>query len=598
MIKVSDYISNFLVKNGIKNIFTVTGGGAMHLNDSFGHNPDLKCIYNHNEQASAMAAEAYARIDNRIAVVCVTTGPGATNAITGCVCGWMSSIPMLIISGQARLDTTIHHEPHLKLRTRGVQEFDIIGSVGNMTKYCELVKEPNKIRFCLEKALFLAKNGRPGPCWLDIPLNVQSALVDEDKLNAFDEANENAKDVNNEVNFIIDRIKKSKRPVLFVGNGVRLSGAHSELLKVIDKLQIPVVSGMGSVDALGNDNKYYIGRTGTTGNRGANFVVQNSDLLISLGSRLGYFTTGFNYEKWATKAYKIVNDIDIDELQKDSIKADAIVCCDVRLLLIEMNRILTATLPSKDKWIDYCFKMRDKYPPVLPNHYLDPKPNIYAFYREMSLRCCNDDVIIGSCGTSRVVGSQASFIKEGMRFITNSSTASMGYDLPAAIGTCVARNKKRVILVTGEGSLQMNIQELQTIVQNKLPIIVFIMNNGGYHSIRMTQNSFFKKPLVGVGNESGDLSFPDLNKIAFAYGIDYLSCYEMKDMIPTIEKALEYCNRPCLCEMFLSTIQVTEPKVSSKKKADGTMVSGTFEDMSPFLDEEEVSENMRISEDN
>ena len=596
MIKLSDYVANFLVSNNISSVFTVTGGGAMHLNDSFGHNKKLNCIYNHHEQASAMAAEAYARIDNRIAAVCVTTGPGATNAITGCICGWMSSIPMLIFSGQARYDTTIHKETELSLRTRGVQEFDIIGSVKNMTKYCELVSDPQRIRYCLEKALYLAKSGRPGPCWLDIPLNVQASFIDENNLEGY-QPDFCEQDLKDEALYIIDKIKQSSRPVLFAGNGIRLSGGHALFLELVNKLQIPVVSGMGSVDALENSNPLYIGRTGTTGNRSANFVVQNCDLFISLGSRLSYFTTGFNYEKWAPNAFKIVNDIDINELKKDNINANKIICCDVKALIECLLKILPTSLDKKDEWINYCSNIKDKYQPVLPKHYEDAKPNIYSFYKEMSIRCFDDDVIIGSCGTSRVAGSQACAIKEGMRFITNSSTASMGYDLPASIGTCIARNKKRVILVTGEGSFQMNIQELQTIVQNKLPIIIFIMNNGGYHSIRMTQNSFFGKPLVGVGEESGDLSFPDLNKIASAYGIDYMSCHNMSDMCKTIESALSYYDKPCICEFFLSHNQPTEPKVASKKTSDGKMISGVFEDMAPFLDEKEIEENMKISKD-
>ena len=325
-------------------------------------------------------------------------------------------------------------------------------------------------------------------------------------------------------------------------------------------------------------------------------ILQNSDLFISIGSRINYFTTGFNYKKWAPNAFKIVNDIDINELLKDSVNADKIICCDVKKVLSVLSEKLTDKLPAKKEWLNYCSVVKDKYPPVLLKHYKDDKPNIYAFYEEMSVRCKNDDVIIGSCGTSRVVGSQACVIKEGMRFITNSSTAAMGYDLPAAIGVCIARNSKRVILVTGEGSLQMNIQELQTIRHNNFPIIIFVMNNGGYHSIRMTQNSFFKKPLVGVGYESGDLSFPSLMKIANAYGVDYLSCTEMKDMCLIIDKALSYFDKPCICELFLSTKQITEPKVASKKLLDGTMVSGTFEDMFPFLDEKEILENMKISQ--
>ena len=333
--KVSDYIADFLVKNGITDIFTVTGGGAMHLNDSFGHHSGLHCIYNHHEQASAMAAEAYARIDNKIAAVCVTTGPGATNAITGVVGGWMDSIPMLVFSGQARYATTIRASG-LELRTRGVQEFDIIGSVKNMTKYCELIRDPEKICYCLEKALYIAKAGRPGPCWLDIPLDVQGAWIETEKLEHFIPSQDNDYISAETVDEIISRIQKAERPVIFAGNGIRLSGAHSAFLELVEKLNVPVVTGMSSVDAIASDHRLYVGRSGTTGNRAGNFAVQNCDLLLSLGSRLSFFQTGFNYQTWARGAYKIINDIDPDELEKDSINADMKVCCDVAGLIIKI----------------------------------------------------------------------------------------------------------------------------------------------------------------------------------------------------------------------------------------------------------------------
>lgn len=593
-IKVSDYIANYLVEHQINTVFTVTGGGAMHLNDSFGHNKKLHCIYNHHEQASAMAAEAYARINNEIAAVCVTTGPGATNAITGVVCGWMDSIPMLIISGQARYDTTIYASG-LNLRTRGVQEFDIIGSVSNMTKYCELVKDPNKIKYCLDKALYLAKSGRPGPCWLDIPLNIQGSLIDPENLESFIPSRDDKIDLDKYEEIIITKIKESNRPILFLGNGVRLAGAHDKALDLIKKLNIPVVTSMSSVDAVASDHPLYVGRFGTTGDRAGNFAVQNCDLFISLGSRLSFFQTGFNYKEFARHAYKIVNDIDSNELEKDSINADLKICCDVGDLIEGLNKIIAKPLDRKTEWINQCVKWKEKYPVVLEKHHKDIQPNIYSFFKEMTTRLtCNDKLVV-SVGTSRVVGSQASVIKEGMRFITNPSTASMGYDLPAAIGVCVANNEKKTILVTGEGSLQMNIQELQTIVQNKLPIIIFVMNNGGYHSIRMTQNTYFEKPLVGVGEESNDLSFPDLEKISNAYGLKFKRCLKQKDMINDIEWALKQ-DCPTICEMILSTNQVTEPKVSSKKMPNGEMVSGKLEDMAPFLPEDEVKLNM-ISEE-
>lgn len=591
--RLADYIADFVVSHGVTDAFTITGGGAMHLNDAFGHKEGLRCTYNHNEQASAIAAEAYARIDNKIAVVCVTTGPGATNAVTGVVCGWMDSIPMLIISGQARYETTVYASA-LPLRTRGVQEFDIIGSVKNMTKYAEIITEPKQIRYCLEKALYLAYNGRPGPCWLDIPLDIQGTYIETEDLKGYippkqieDETDDNV------VGAVIEKLVNAKRPILFVGNGVRLSGAHEEFLRLADMLNVPVVTGMSSIDAVSTDHRLYAGRSGSTGDRAGNFAVQNSDVFLSLGSRLSFVQTGFNYQTWARGAYKIVNDIDKFELEKESISADIKICCDVKKLIKALLNKVRKPLNPKTEWIEQCRMWKEKYPVVLPKHYNDEKPNIYAFYNEMTKRLNGGDILVVSVGTSRVVGSQASVIREGMRFITNPSTAAMGYDLPAAIGVSVASLHKRVVLVTGEGSLQMNIQELQTIIHNKLPIVIFVMNNQGYHSIRMTQRAYFNAPLVGVGMESGDLSFPDLEKLSYAYGYEFRRCTDSQDMQNCIDWALSQ-TKPCICELMLSTSQITEPKAASKRLENGQMVSAPLEDMAPFLSKEELKKNMYI----
>lgn len=590
--RAADYIADFLVANGISDIFTVTGGGAMYMNDAFGHHPNLTCYYNHHEQASAMAAEAYARIDNKIAAVCVTTGPGATNAITGVVCGWMDSIPMLIFSGQARYATTVYASG-LNLRTRGVQEFDITGSVKNMTKYCELVIDPNKIAYCLEKAIYLAKSGRPGPCWLDIPLDVQGAIIETDNLVHY-EIHEYENEISGDViDLILDKVNKAERPIIYAGNGIRLASAHKKFLELVNKLNIPVVTGMGSIDAIASDHPLYVGRNGTTGDRAGNFAIQNCDLLLSLGSRLSFFQTGFNYQTWARNAFKIVNDIDPEELEKDSIHADLKICCDVSELIDKLNKKISNELTKKEKWIQQCQTWKDKYPVVLEKHLNDSKPNIYAIYKALTERMSSEDCLLVSAGTSRVAGSQASVIKEGMRFITNPSTASMGYDLPPAIGACIARGKRKVIVCTGDGSFQMNIQELQTIIKNKLPIAIIIMNNQGYHSIRMTQNTYFKKPLVGIGPESNDLSFPDLSKLIPAYGLDYIRVNTSSEVGNAIEWIINN-NNPCLCEMMLSATQITEPKVSSKKLNNGQMISAPLEDMAPFLSTEELESNMYI----
>lgn len=593
-IRVADYIACFLSEYGLKDVFTVTGGGAMHMNDAFGHHENLHCIYNHHEQAAAMAAEAYARINNQIALVCVTSGPGATNAITGVIGGWMDSIPMLVISGQARYATTVYAS-NLNLRTRGIQEFDIIGSVQNMTKYCELVVDPKNIRYCLEKAIYLAKSGRPGPCWLDIPLDVQGATIDTEELPSYTPDIVNYTQISDLIiKKIISRITASKRPILYLGNGIRIAGCHTEMLRLVEKMNIPVVTGMSSVDAISSDHRLFVGRCGVTGDRPGNFAIQNCDLLISFGSRLSFNQTGFNYQSWARAAFKIINDIDNCELEKDSILADIKICCNVAELINRIDGNLSEAIEEKFDWTTRCREWKVKYPIVLPHHFIDPKPNIYVFYRKLTEKLTMNDCLVASVGMSRIVGSQVSQITEGMRFITNASTASMGYCLPAAIGVSVAtKGEKRIVLVTGDGSIQMNLQELQTIIQNRFPIKIFVMNNKGYQSIRVTQKSYFKNSLVGVGTDSGDISFPDLGRIANAYGFDFLRCSSSNDVDACIDWALNH-KESCICEMMLSKNQLVEPKAASKRMGNGQMISAPLEDMMPFLPEEELKANMFI----
>lgn len=582
-----------MVQNGITDIFTVVGGGAMHMNDSFGHHPKLHCTYNHHEQASAIAAEAYARINNKIAAVCVTTGPGATNAITGVVGGYMDSIPMLIFSGQARYATTIHASG-LNLRTRGIQEFDIISSVKNMTKYCEMITDANSVRYCLEKALYIAKEGRPGPCWLDIPLDIQATMINPDELEGFIPPISNKYDVNDEyIDIIIDKIRNAKRPVIIAGNGIRLGGAHKDFLELIKKLNVPVVSTLSSIDAIEYSNPFFVGKMGMTGDRAGNFAVQNSDVLLSLGSRLSFSQTGFNYQSWAREAFKIVNDIDSSELEKDSISPNIKIAGDVKILINKLLNKLNESIEPKVQWLNQCKVWKEKYPVVLPEYYKNKKPHLYVFFKELTKNLKNTNLVIG-VGSSRVVGSQASQINEGVRFIVNPSTAAMGYDLPASIGVAVADKFKKTVLVTGDGSIQMNIQELQTIVQNKLPISIFIVNNKGYHTIKNTQNNFFKEhDIIGIGEESGDLSFPDMKKLAKAYGYKYCSCNATKDITKFIDRSLKQ-TQPCICELFTCDYNVA-PKTGSKMLENGQMASTTLENMKPFLSDEEINKNMYIS---
>lgn len=603
--KVSDYVAKFLVEAGIDHVFTVTGGGAMHLNDSLGHQEGLKCVYNHHEQACAIAAESYARINNQIAAVCVTTGPGGTNAITGVVGGYLDSIPMLVISGQVRYDTTAR-STGLSIRAMGDQEFDICKAVQSMTKYCEMVIDPMDIKYCLEKAITLAYSGRPGPCWLDIPLNVQGAYIETDELKSFDvtskENEEIVNDVpgsvsNKQINEVISRIKAAKRPVIYAGNGIRIASAHKLFMKVIKKLGVPIVTAWNSIDAIYDEHELYVGRGGIMGDRAGNFAVQNSDLVLSIGCRLSIRQVGYNWKTWAREAYKIMIDVDKDELKKPTLNIDMPIWADARNFLKKLDMaLIKEEIPRKEEWLEKCASWKKDYPVVLPKHYenIDGKANPYCFIKELSTRLNTNQITVVGNGSACVVGSHGYVIKPGQRFIINSAIASMGYDLPAAIGATYARNDNQdIICVSGDGSIQMNIQELQTIIHHKLPIKIFIINNNGYHSIRQTQTNMFNKNFVGIGPESHDLSFPDMSKLAPAYGYPYYRIGKNEEMGKVISEVLSL-NGPVICEVFVSEKQNFEPKSATKKLEDGTLISPPLEDLAPFLDRKEFESNMII----
>lgn len=612
--KVSNYIAQFLVNHGISHVFTVTGGGAMHLNDGLGHQKGLTCIYNHHEQACAIAAESYARIHNKIAAVCVTTGPGGTNAITGVVGGYLDSIPMLILSGQVRYDTTAR-STGLNIRALGDQEFDIVKAVDCMTKYSEMVIDPLKIRYCLEKALYLAQTKRPGPCWLDIPVNVQGAYIETDELERFNpeeeiEEKSPLKPVEEQtIKVILDKIKQAERPVLYAGNGIRISGAFSIFERVIERLNIPVVTGWNSIDAIYDEHPLYAGRGGIMGDRAGNFAVQNSDLVLAIGSRLSIRQVGYNYNTWAREAYVIAVDVDAEELKKPTLHVEMPIHADAKDFLNKMEEQLPeGKWFEKENWLSVCQQWKEKYPVVLPKHYADKNhTNVYAFIKELSGRLKEGQITIVGNGSACVVGSHAYIMKKRQRFIINSAIASMGYDLPAAIGACVAeygnkalKHEKNadkeiddIILVTGDGSIQMNLQELQTIIHHQMPIKIFIINNNGYHSIRQTQKNFFQEPFVGIGYDSGDLSFPVMEKLADAYGYPYFSIDGNEMLEEVLEKVLKE-EGPLICEVFVSTEQNFEPKSATKRLPDGTLVSAPLEDLAPFLPEEELKELMII----
>lgn len=597
-IKLSDYVSQFMVDNGIKHVFTVTGGGAMHLNDSFGHQKELKCIYNHHEQACAMAAEAYARINNEPAVLCVTTGPGGTNSLTGVVGAYLDSLPMIVISGQVRYDTTARYSEQftdgLKLRAVGDQEFDITKSVQNMCKYAVMLENPNDIEYCLEKAYHLATSGRMGPCWIDIPVNFQGMEIETSDLRSYSYNYSNPEINENVLDLVIEKLKESKRPIIYAGNGIRLSGGYDNFKVLLNKIKIPVVTCWDSIDLIEDDNLLYVGRGGIMGDRAGNFAVQNSDFILAIGNRLSIRQVGYNWKTWAREAYVTMVDIDPAELKKHTLHIDLAINADANDFIYKLSKRIDRCI-QKQQWVDICNGWKRKYPVTLDKHWIEDgkNANVYAFIKYLS-SCLNDrSLTVVSNGSACVVGSHNYVIKRDSRFIINSAIASMGYGLPAAIGACVAADKE-VICIEGDGSIMMNLQELQTIITNKLPIKIFLINNQGYHSIRQTQGNLFgNHSKVGIGVESGDLSFPDYKKIASAFGYKYYGAKTNKQMKSVVNKTLNEQN-PVICEIFVSTEQKFEPKSATKKLCDGTLVSPPLEDLAPFLDRQELLDNLFI----
>lgn len=589
--RVADYIADFLVSNGITDCFTITGGGAMHLNDALGHKEGLHCTYNHHEQACAMAAEAYARYSGKIAAVCVTSGPGGTNTLTGVMGGWVDSIPMLILSGQVKFVTTIR-STRVPLRQLGDQEFNITDAVRCMTKYAVMIENPLDIAYVLEKALYLAKSGRPGPCWIDVPLNVQGAIIDTEKLHHYDpstDARENPPAfTEDKAKQILSKLSSAKRPVLFAGSAVRSSGAYDTFLKLVEKLKIPVVTAWNAHDVIPDDNPYFCGRPGSQGTRGGNFVAQFSDVVLVLGCRLNIRQISYNWENFAKNAYKIVVDIDPAELQKPTLQIDMPLFADVKDVIEVLNKT-DYEINDHSKWLLWSRNVNNKYPVCLPEYWKKESPlNPYVFLDVLFKHLNEDDAVVTGNGSACVVSFQVATIKKYTRLFTNSGCATMGYGLPASLGVSYARQNKRTICIEGDGSLQMNIQELQTVFHNKLNIKIIVLNNSGYHSCRQTQRNLFSEHCeVGVGPESGDLSFPELERIAYAYKLPYAKVSKVSSIDEDIQKALDI-EGPVIIEAVIDPEQFFAPKLGAKRLPDGSMVSPSLEDMCPFLPEGEI----------
>jgi acetolactate synthase-1/2/3 large subunit len=612
LVRVADYIAQRCVEAGAKHVFLVTGGGAMHLNDAFGRNKKLEPVCFHHEQAAAIAAESYYRLSNRLAVLNVTTGPGGINALNGVYGAYVDSLGMLVISGQVKRETYLKNYP-IPLRQLGDQEVDIVSMARPAVKYATVLQDPEQVKKVMDIAVFLATNGRPGPVWVDVPVDVQGALIDPSKLMGFDGSVESLinnidvsantkqelkqdplKNLDKEIEEILQKLKHSKRPVIFVGNGVRISRMHKEFLNMVNILKIPVVTGWNAHDTLTNDNPYYAGKPGTVGDRPGNFSVQNADFLLVLGCRLNIRQVSYNWKSFASKAWIAMVDVDQAELDKPTLNIDLKIVSNLNNFIPQMLNYLREYQVNKQHvaYMEWCNERVNKYPTVLPEYKIDQeKINPYAFIEELFAVLDSNDIVITGNGSACVIGFQAAKLKSGQRLYTNSGNASMGYDLPAAIGACLANEKKRIICLAGDGSLMMNIQELQTLVGYDLPIKLIILNNEGYQSIRQTQMTYFSDSLIGLGPSTG-VSLPDFVEVGKAFKIKSRKIENLEKINSSLKWITKETTGPAILEVILNTDQNFSPKLASRKLKNGTMVSPALEDMAPFLSRKEFNENI------
>jgi acetolactate synthase-1/2/3 large subunit len=595
MIKLSDYVFKYICGLGVKHVFLLPGGGCMHLVDSLGRCPRLKYVACLHEQAAAIAAESYGQYTNNIGVALVTTGPGSTNAITG-VCGaWIDSTPMLVISGQVKRQDMI---AKTGTRQRGVQEVNIIPMVKPITKYAVTILEPMSIRYHLEKAIYLAKSGRPGPVWIDIPLDVQATVILENKLKSFKPPKSvlpKHKKVKSLINKTIKLLNKSERPVLLAGNGIRLAQAFKGFRELIGALKIPVLTTWKAIDFLPQNHALYFGRPGSISQRGANFIQQNCDFIMTVGARLDLAQIGFNYKNFARAAKKVVVDTDLAEIEKLKTRIDIPICLDAKVFIEEFLKEKDKVIArNRSGWLGRCKEWKNKYPVVLPKYWQQKKyVNTYVLIDILSNLMKETDILVpGSSGSCSEITMQAFKVKKGQRIFNTPGLGAMGFGLAASIGACLASNRRRTISIMGDGGLQLNIQELETLARLKLPVKIFVLNNNGYASIRNTQKNYFKGRLVACDPTSG-LTLPDTCKVAASYGLRTSRIFNHIEIEKRIKEALE-TQGPVICEVLTDPGLLTTPRLSSMVKPDGTIVSKPLEDLWPFLAREEFRKNMII----
>lgn len=579
-IRVSDLIAALLLEHGITDIFSVVGGGAMFLNDALGHHEGLRVMFNHHEQACAMAAEGYVRAGGRMAAVCVTTGPGGTNAITGVLGAFQDNYPMLVLSGQVRWTTTAG-STGLPLRFMGEQEHNIVDTVRPLTKYAALLREPRQVQYEVEKAIYLAKHGRPGPCWLDIPLDVQSALVEADELPTYSPPRE-PEEWDRER--FLRELKGAERPVILAGSALRSSGCVKGFRELARRLHVPILAATYNADLFPRNHPDYYGNFGVNGGRAGNFIVQNADLIIGMGCRMAFRQIGFHYEAFSPNSRRMVIDVDPNELKKPTLRIDVPICADIAQVVRSLLQTPDAAFEDRCGWRAYCDGLRKRFPVYLEKFDHSSQVNPYRFIRELQKLLPPDGIIV--LGNSSIAGHllQMGIVKEEQRIINNMNCGSMGYDLPAAVGAAWAAGRE-VTLITGDGSIMLNLQELMTVSHYRLPVKIIICSNGGYRAIVRTQQNMFEGRYTGCTPETG-VGMPDFSGLAAAFGFPYLHIENHEQLAGGLEQLYRIPGF-AVCELMQDRDQMIEPRIMSRKLEDGTLVSPVIDDLYPFLDRAE-----------
>lgn len=589
--KASDYIMDFIADLGVSEVFCVTGGGAMHLNDSLGRNERLTGVFMLHEQGAAIAAEAYARIREGIGVCLVTSGPGGTNALTALAGAYMDSIPVIFISGQAKRADLVGNQ---KIRQFGIQEVDIISMAGPYAKYAVQIQDEEELRCSLEKAAAIAMEGRPGPVWIDIPLDIQAADIDPDRQKGFCTSDLSEATVKEEdISRLIELWNQAKRPVLILGNGIRLSHAVELMRELIGELKVPVLTSWNGVDLVEEEHPFYFGRPGAVGHRSANLIQQSADFVLSIGTRLSLLNSGYNFEGFLKNAVHVMVDIDPHEMEKKSLHPDLKIAADAKAFIrAVLNRIEEFRRGSHSDWVAHCSEVKNHFPVFIPEQ--EPRNGFVSTYRlidEISRQMTPDDIYqFTSSGTTVDIAMKALRLKKGQRAFLNKSMAAMGYDVPASVGSCIGSGKRRVICVTGDGSIAMNMQELEVIRRLHLPVKIFVADNQGYSMIYHSQNGNFKGQLTGCTVESG-LTLPDMKKIAEAFSIRAF-CIENEDRLAEQVSEVLSGTGPALCVFHADITQKILPKQCNYMNDRGQMESYPIEDMTPLLERSELEKWM------